>query len=81
MVGDYHRHASENGYLQLRRKEQSRYWMFETIREGIYNQVFNDPEMQKELDKHEKAITEGRITSFMAATSILNMYKSQKRTS
>lgn len=79
MVIDYQRLVYENGYLQLRRKEQSRYWMFETIREGIYNQVFNDPEMQKELDKHEKAITEGRMTSFMAAASVLNKYKSLKK--
>ena len=52
--------------------------MYETIREGIYNQVFNDPDMQKELEKHEKAIAEGRMTSFMAASSILNKYKSQE---
>ena len=52
--------------------------MYETIREGIYNQVFNDPEMQKELEHHEKAISEGRMTSFMAASSILNKYKSRK---
>ncbi len=79
MVGEYIQLVSEKGYLKLRRKEQSRYWMFETIREGIYNQVFNDPEMQKELDNLEKAITEGRMTSFMAASSILNKYKSQKK--
>jgi hypothetical protein len=50
--------------------------MYETLREGIYTQVFNDPDMKKELEIHEQAISEGRITSFMAATSILNKYKS-----
>ena len=79
MLGEYKQHVSKKGYLKNRRKEQSRYWMFETIREGIFNQVFNDPEMQRELEKHEKAITEGRMTSFMAASSILNKYKSQKK--
>jgi len=52
--------------------------MHETLREGIYDQVFNDPAMKKELEAHEKAISEGRITSFMAASAILNKYKSGK---
>ena len=81
MVGDYRAFVTKNSYIKQRRHEQSKYWMFETIREGIYNQVFNDPEMQRELDKHEKAVTEGRMTSFMAAASILNKYKSQQKTS
>jgi len=75
MLGNYRAFVGKSGYINKRRHEQSRYWMFETIREGIYNQVFNDPEMQDELERHEKAITEGRMTSFMAAASILNKYK------
>ena len=59
-----------------RRLEQSRYWMYEALREGIYMQVFKDPAMKKELEAHEKAISEGQITSFMAASSILNKFKS-----
>ena len=76
MVEEYASFVSKNGYLDKRRKEQSRYWMYETLREGIYMQVFNDPDMKKELEIHEKAISEGRMTSFMAASSILNKYKS-----
>lgn len=81
MVLAYRTFANAKGYLQTRRQEQSRYWMYETIREVIYNQVFNDPEMQLELERHEKAILEGRLTSFMAAASILNKYKSKKKNS
>lgn len=81
MVLAYRTHVSGNKYLEKRRQEQSRYWMYETLREGIYHQVFNDPEMQQELQKHEKAIEEGRITSFMAATSILNKFKSRHKSS
>ena len=76
MAMDFHTFALENGFLVKKRQEQSRFWMHETIREGIYNHVFNDPGMKKELLLHEKAISEGRMTSFMAAVSILNKYKS-----
>ncbi len=81
MVGEYRHHVSANDYLNTRRLGQSKYWMYETIREGIYNQVFNDPEMQKELEKLETAITDGQMTAFMAAASILNKYKSPGKTS
>ena len=80
MIMDYRKHVSDRGYLKSKRKEQSNYWMYETIREGIYNQLFNDPAMQHELNKYEKAISEGRMTSFRAAASILNKYKSPYKT-
>lgn len=76
MVKEYNVLVTGNDYLKKRRLEQSKYWMIETIKEGIYNQVFNDPDTQEDLKKYELAITEGRITSFMAAVSILNKLKS-----
>lgn len=79
MVDEFRMLVSRSGHFENRRREQSRYWMFETLREGIYNQVFNDPVMKRELELHEKAITDGKMTSFMAATSILNKYKSEKK--
>jgi len=79
MLGDYSSFVTENGYLDKRRQEQSKYWMYETIREGIFEQVFNDPAMQQELDKYEEEISQGRMTSFRAASFILNKYKSQDK--
>jgi LAO/AO transport system kinase len=76
LAREYADFVTKSGFLKERRLEQSRYWMYETLRDGIYMQVFNDPVMKKELAVHEKAISEGRITSFMAASAILNKYKS-----
>ena len=81
MVEEYSSFVTGNSYIKKRRLDQSKYWMYETIKEGIYNHVFNDPVMQQELEKYEKVISEGRMTSFMAATSILNKFKSEKKTS
>ena len=76
LAREYADFVTKSDFLKERRLEQSRYWMYETLKDGIYMQVFNDPDMKKELEAHEKAISEGRITSFMAASSILNKYKS-----
>jgi LAO/AO transport system kinase len=81
MVREYREFVSRSGYLSTRRGEQSRYWMNETIREGIFEQVFSDPDMQKELEDIEKSIVGGKITSFMAAAIILKKYKSGNKNS
>jgi LAO/AO transport system kinase len=76
LVKEYASFAKSSGYMTEKRLEQSRYWMYETLRDGIYKQVFTSPDMKQELEKYEKAISEGHITSFMAASAILNKYKS-----
>jgi len=76
MARQYQTFALDNGFLHKKRQEQSRYWLQETIRDGIYKEVFNDPVMKAELLRHEKAMAEGQMTSFMAASSILKKYKS-----
>ena len=76
MIGEYNSFVTKKGYLKERRQRQSKFWMHETIREGIYDHIFNDPVMKQELENYEKAIVEGRMTSFRAATIILNKLKS-----
>lgn len=76
LVLEYRDFVQASGFLKEKRIEQSRYWLYESIRDGIYSQVFSDPNMKKELEIHEKAISEGKMTSFMAASSILNRFKS-----
>jgi LAO/AO transport system kinase len=81
MILQYREFTQDNGYLMQRRKEQSSYWMYETIKEGIYQQVFSDPELRKEMEMLEKKIAEGHITSFMAASAILQKYGQLKKDS
>ena len=54
-------------------------WLYETIREGIFDQVFKTGEMQDELRNFEVKIARGTMTSFAAAAAILNKYKSRNK--
>ena len=45
MALEYADHVNESGHLKEKRLEQSRYWMYETLRDGIYAEVCNDPAM------------------------------------
>ena len=75
-ITDYREFVEESGYLQSRRKEQSSYWMFETLKESLFARVFNDPEIQKEITKLESLLARGELTSYMAAAHILEKYNS-----
>ncbi|RPI45048.1 MAG: methylmalonyl Co-A mutase-associated GTPase MeaB, partial [Bacteroidetes bacterium] len=77
MILEYRQLVTGSSFLTGRRQEQSRYWLYETIREGIFQQVFHDEEMKQLLEGYEKEIAMGRITSFMAAASILDRFRSR----
>lgn len=71
---DYLDLVRENGWLERKRQEQSRYWMHESIREGIYEEIFSGIEMQEELKQLEKELEQGGLTPHMAASRILDRH-------
>jgi len=79
LIWNYHERFMDNGMLLKMRAEQRRYWLYETIREGIFDQVFKTGEMQDELRSFEEKIARGTMTSFAAAAAILNKYKSRNK--
>jgi LAO/AO transport system kinase len=79
LLENYRAQFSGNGFLERKRAEQTRFWMNESIREGIFEQLFRDPEMQSELKIYEEKITRGTLTAYAAAGAILNKYKSRPK--
>lgn len=76
LVLSYRDRFTKDGFLKRKRMEQTRYWMYESIREGIFEQVFRDPSMKSMLEHYEKEISEGSLTSHAAARAILKKFKS-----
>ena len=75
MIMAYRELTINNSYFKMQRQEQSRYWLYETIKEGIYNQVFKNQDIQNQLIEYEDEIAQGRMTSFQAAIKILSKYE------
>lgn len=63
-----------NGYFEKRRMEQSRYWMYETINQTLKDSFYNDPRIQKLLEKFEKKVLKGETTPFTPARILLEKY-------
>ena len=74
MIDRYFEFTMGNGYFDRRRREQARYWMYETINEQLRNHFYNDPEIAAMLADRENAVLGNRLSSFIAARDVLDHY-------
>ena len=78
MIDRYFHFVKSNGYFELKRNRQSRYWMYETINERLRSDFYDNPEVAALLDVNERAVMTNTMTSFAAAQSALDLYFSQR---
>lgn len=78
MIDDYITFVKKNGYFDHRRNEQSKYWMYETINERLKSNFYNNEKVQIELKRYEQLILDSKISSFAAASKILDVYFNKK---
>jgi LAO/AO transport system kinase len=74
IFSDYFDHVRGSGYLDKRRMEQSRQWMYTTIQEQLLNGFYQDPHISRHLKEVEKKVMEGRMTSFQGAAALIGEY-------
>ena len=74
MVYDYIAFVKENGYFGHRRNEQSKYWMYESINERLRDSFYHNPAIEAMLADKEQQVLQGRLTSFVAAKTLLDTY-------
>ena len=74
MIDRYFEYVENNGYFEQRRRQQSRYWMFETIHEKLRNNFYNYPGMEETLIHLEEEVLSNRLSSFIAARKALEFY-------
>ena len=74
MIDRYFKFVKENGYFELKRQQQARYWMRETIDSRLRNNFYNNPEVEQRLAALENEVLANRLSSFIAAGKILDFY-------
>lgn len=74
-IEEYFALVQENGYYQKKRREQSRYWMYESINDSLKNMFYENPVIEKLLPDYEEAVLEGRLDSFAAAGELIEKYR------
>ncbi|MFO7790057.1 MAG: methylmalonyl Co-A mutase-associated GTPase MeaB [Bacteroidota bacterium] len=78
-VLDYVKLTKNNGYFENNRKEQARYWMYETINENLKSDFYDNPRIREKQQTYENNVLKGKISSFEAAQELLNIYYQQKK--
>ena len=74
MIDRYFAFVQENGYFEERRRQQARYWMFETINEQLRNHFYNNPNIQEMLHDREQRVLRNELSSFIAAADVIDYY-------
>ena len=74
IIDRYFAHVRSNGYFEERRRQQEKYWMYETINESLRNSFYNNSDIEERLRQEERMVLAGEKTSFAAAGELLRHY-------
>jgi LAO/AO transport system kinase len=74
MIYEYFDFVKQNGYFDFRRREQNKYWMYETIDNALRNSFYNNPVIKSAMRGMEDSVHDGEKTSFIAAHDLLDLY-------
>ena len=74
MIYEYFDFVRQNGYFDYRRRQQNKYWMYETIDNSLRSHFYNNPDIRRRLVDMEQAVQKGEKTSFMAANDLMSLY-------
>lgn len=77
MLDDYMKFTKENGYFDIKRRRQTKYWMYETINETLKNHFYQNQVIESELAEYEAKVMNDEISSFVAAHKLLDSYFSK----
>lgn len=75
-IEDYFALVQENGFYLKKRREQARYWMYESINENLRNMFYENCSIAPLLPDYENAVLKGDLESFTAAAELLDKYRS-----
>lgn len=73
-IMDYCEHTRENKYFDNRRREQAKYWMYETIHEQLRDNFYHDNKIKGMIPDFESKVLNDEMSSFIAAYKLLNTY-------
>ena len=74
MIDRYFDFVKANGYFDAKRREQARYWMYESIDERLRANFYNNPAVAALLRENEAEVLANRRSSFIAARDVLYYY-------
>ncbi|HET8572321.1 MAG TPA: methylmalonyl Co-A mutase-associated GTPase MeaB [Edaphocola sp.] len=75
LIWQFVQQQKRSGYFEQRRAEQNRYTFRKLLREGIMNEIFQDPEMRQLISRSEHAVVRQEQSPYSAVFNILRLRK------
>lgn len=72
-VQKYETHVQTNGFKETNREKQSMNWFHESVKSELIQRFYNRPEVMSEIERLENQIKENKLSSFVAAKTLLNL--------
>ena len=77
MILEFVAHIKNNSYFSEHRKEQSQYWMYETINENLKRSFYQNNALKEKINEYETKVLNDEMSSFEAAKILLDIYFSK----
>ena len=77
-IEKYRELTIQNGYFQVKRNEQSIYWMYETIDNQLKRNFYHHSLVKRKIAEMELKVSGNQKSSFLAAGELLKLYESKK---
>jgi LAO/AO transport system kinase len=74
MIMEHDSLLKNNGYFEMKRNQQQRFSMLETINQALVNSFYQNPQVLELLPRMEAALHKNQLTSFQAANHLLKEY-------
>ena len=79
IVESFINQSKDSNYFDQKRKEQAKYWMYESINESIKNSFYNQEGIKEKLKQFEENVLSGKMNSFLASKIIIGEYLKSKK--
>ncbi|MEI6694921.1 MAG: methylmalonyl Co-A mutase-associated GTPase MeaB [Bacteroidota bacterium] len=78
IISDYQLFTKGNGYFNLKRQQQAKRIMFETVNENVKDHFYGNKTVEALIPELQQAILEDKISSYVAAQQLLDAYFKDK---
>ncbi len=73
LINSYFEETHKSGYFNFKRKEQSKFWLLQTIENRLKADFYSNPTIKAELSKQLLLLDKNKTTAFEAADYLLNI--------
>ncbi len=79
MISRYHHQVVKSGFFELKRQQQNRHWLLQTINEHLKDEFYSNPAVTEALTSQLEAVQQSKTSPFLAARQLLELHKKQSK--